>query len=197
MEHVGSYEPAEVVHRADQIHAVMQSGPLPRQRTSAANQCRNPRTKRRVQAFNVGGSDHSNALSRLQQSLDLGFCSLHNTSYHANHSPVDILLDYLSNGDAIPRPQTRPPGLPRDGFPEGLAIKPCIFTRISSAWTCPKSRGCSKCSCTCWQCLPDRLCQLRTVRSSRPNAATMVCTGQPYASKVTTVTTLSLSVRNR
>ena len=41
-------------------------------------------------------------------------------------------------------------------------MPPCIFTRISSACTCPRSRGCStRCSCTAWPwlagtCLPRR-----------------------------------------
>jgi hypothetical protein len=45
--------------------------------------------------------------------------------------------------------------------------------------------------------LPDRLCQLCTVRSSNPNAATVAWSGQPWARSVTTMTTMSLAVRNR
>jgi hypothetical protein len=48
---------------------------------------------------------------------------------------------------------------------------PWILTRISSACTCPKSRGCStKRSCARWQCCPHLACQSSTVRSSRPKA---------------------------
>ena len=39
--------------------------------------------------------------------------------------------------------------------------------------------------------------QAATVRSSNPNAATIACTGHPWASKVTTITTVSAEVRSR
>ena len=44
---------------------------------------------------------------------------------------------------------------------------------------------------------PERAHQSATVRSSNPNAATIACTGHPWASKVTTSTTVSAEVRNR
>jgi hypothetical protein len=46
--------------------------------------------------------------------------------------------------------------------------------------------------CTCWQCCPDLRNQSRTVRSFNPKTITMACTGQPYASSVTTNTNISL-----
>ena len=45
--------------------------------------------------------------------------------------------------------------------------------------------------------LAGRAHQSATVRSSKPKAATIACTGQPYASNVTTVRPTSAEVRNR
>ena len=46
-------------------------------------------------------------------------------------------------------------------------------------------------------CRPERAHQSAMVRSSNPKAATIACTGQPWASKVTTITTVSAEVRSR
>src|SRR5437016_1563325 len=77
-------------------------------------------------------------------------------------------------------------------------IPPCFLTRSSSACTCPRSRGCStRYSCTAWPCRPERVHQSAIVRSSNPNAATIACTGHPWASNVTTRLTVSAAVRRR
>ena len=65
-------------------------------------------------------------------------------------------------------------------------MPPCFLTRISSAWTWPRSRGCStRCSCTAWPWRPARAPHAATVRSSNPKATTIACSGQPWASSVT------------
>jgi len=75
---------------------------------------------------------------------------------------------------------------------------PCCLTRMSSACTCPRSRGCStRCSCTAWTWTPPRAIQRVTVLSSQPHAAPMACGGQPWASNVTTRVTVSAAVRRR
>ena len=71
---------AEVVHRTDQIHPVVQGGYLPRQRTPSANQSRDPRPESRVQPLDVGGVDHPAVLCLLQQGFDLGLYSLYHTA---------------------------------------------------------------------------------------------------------------------
>src|SRR2546430_15726983 len=75
---------------------------------------------------------------------------------------------------------------------------PLIFTQISSAWTCIRSRiPCSIFSLwTDSQCLPARYCQLATVLSSNPKACTMAWIGHPYASNVMTTTINSVGLRN-
>ena len=77
-------------------------------------------------------------------------------------------------------------------------MPPCFLTRISSACTCPRSRGCStRCSCTAWPWRPARAPHAATVRSSKPKATTIACSGQPWASNVTTRVTVSAEVRRR
>ena len=89
----------------------------------------------------------------------------------------------------------RPPNHKRVGTSSAIAnqaIPPWCLTRISSASSCPSSRGCwTKCACTCWQWRPARCCQLDTVRSSRPLAATIAASGHPYASNVITWVTFA------
>src|SRR5262249_1517377 len=46
-------------------------------------------------------------------------------------------------------------------------------------------------------CTPPRRIHAATVRSSKPNATTMACSGQPCASKVRTSVTVSAGVRRR
>src|SRR6266567_4176537 len=77
-------------------------------------------------------------------------------------------------------------------------IPPCFLTRISSACTCPRSRGCStRCSCTACPWAPPRATHPATVRSSEPNATTSAWRGHPWASSVTTRLTVSAEVRRR
>src|SRR5215813_7771287 len=77
-------------------------------------------------------------------------------------------------------------------------IPPCCLTRSASACTCLRSRGCSpRYACTAWPCCPERVHQSAIVRSSHPNAATIACTGHPWASNVTTRLTVSAAVRRR
>src|SRR5207244_5737307 len=77
-------------------------------------------------------------------------------------------------------------------------MPPCFFTRISSACTCPQSRGCStKHSWTACPCFPERAHHAATVRSSNPKATTSACRGQPCALTVTTRLTVSAEVRRR
>jgi len=123
----------EVVHCADQIHSIMQGGYLLCQRTPTANQRRNPRPERCVQAFNVGGVDHPTALGHQQQRLDLVSRSLCDTSHHSNHPLLGVLLDHLSDGDAIPRSQARASELPRNGFSKDPAN--CIDVRPTAIHT--------------------------------------------------------------
>ena len=84
---------------------------------------------------------------------------------------------------------TTPPSQSRDGTAIAMAIqsrRPTALTYNSSAWTCPSST-CprrTRCSWRRWPCRPARSRQAATVRSSRPKAATMAWSGQPWQSRV-------------
>lgn len=75
---------------------------------------------------------------------------------------------------------------------------PCSLTRTSSACACPNSRGgTTRCRSTRSHGAPVRAGQATSVRSSTPNAATIACTGQPYARSVTTTSTTRSTARRR
>jgi hypothetical protein len=75
---------------------------------------------------------------------------------------------------------------------------PCFLTRISSACTWPRARGCStRCSWIAWPWTPARRNHAATVRSSMPKATTTAWSGQPCAIRVTTRVTVSAEVRRR
>ena len=110
---------AEVVHRAYQIHRVVQGGCLAGQRPASTNQRCDMRPKGRIQALDVSGIDQPTALGRAQQGFDVRLGSLYDATRHSHHVLVRILLDHLGNVNAVPRSQWRMSSLPiADGFSE-------------------------------------------------------------------------------
>src|SRR5262249_27099078 len=94
-----------------------------------------------------------------------------------------------------------PPSPSRGRTLRALALQtrpPCCLPRSSSAWPWPRSRGGStRDACTAWPCRPERAHHAARVRSSNLNAATIACTGHPWARTGTTRRTVSAAVRRR
>jgi len=72
------------------------------------------------------------SLCLLQQGLHLTHGTLNDTALNGDDSFASVLFDYLSHQDAIPRPPTRTPSLPRmDGLPKdranGLDVRPAAI----------------------------------------------------------------------
>src|SRR5215831_13485304 len=167
---------AEVVDGADQVHAVPQRASLPRQRSAPAGQRRESLAKRRVEALNVGGIDHPVALRAVPQLLNPCGRTLDDAALDSDHSSLLIALDDLRKEEGFPSAKpwtpartratrrrirdksrcslTSPPSHNRVLTIIASAIHtmpPCFLTRISSACTCPRSRGLwTQCSCTAW-----------------------------------------------
>jgi hypothetical protein len=101
---------AEVVYGTHQIHGVVQRGHLSCQRTPATNQRRDPRAEGGIQSLNVSRVDDAASLRLLQQGIDLSTGSLHDAAGYSHHALAGIVLDKLSDQDAIPWSQARTGG---------------------------------------------------------------------------------------
>ena len=118
---------AEVVHRANQIHGIVQRGRLTRQGTASANQCCNARTEGGVQSLNEGSVDLSATLCALQQGADLSSGALKHAAFHGYDAFSSVPFDDLSDANAIPWPQTRTSRLTAaDGFSKDTADGPNV-----------------------------------------------------------------------
>jgi len=110
---------AEVVHRAHQIHRVMQGGGLAGQRSAPTDQGCDMGAKGGIQALDVSGIDQPTALGGVQQGFDLHLGTLYDATRHSHYMVVRILLDHLGYVDAVPRSQWRTSSLPSvDRFSE-------------------------------------------------------------------------------
>jgi hypothetical protein len=98
---------AEVVYGADQIHRIVQRGHLSCQRTPATNQRRDPRPEGSIQSLDVSRVDDTASLRLLQQGFNLLSASLHDTARDSHNTFSGVVLDKLSDQDAIPRSQAR------------------------------------------------------------------------------------------
>src|SRR2546427_135517 len=159
---------AEIIDRSDQIHPMLQCQRAARQRATSSCQRGQTRTEGRVQSFDVRRIDDAVALRTPPERLHACRCAIDNAALGLDDTSSLVALNDLGDQDVAPRTQPGPSALPRvHGLAKGLAYGPNVRH------------------------------QAATVRSSNPKAATMACTGQPWASKVTTRATVSAAVRSR
>src|SRR6266567_967830 len=165
---------AKIIDCTDEIHTVLQRQRAARQRATSACQRGQTLTERCVEPLNVGRIDDPVALRAPSERLDACRRAIDNAAFGLDHPSPLVALDDLGDQDIAPWTQ---PGSSTRARVHGIAK---AFPNGSDVGHQAISTD-----------------QQATVRSSSPKAATMACTGQPWASKVTTRITVSAEVRSR
>src|SRR5712692_1497682 len=120
---------AEVVDRADQVPPIAERGGAPGQGTAPTGEGSQAFAEGGVEPFNVGGVDYPVPLRAAANLFDLRGGAGQDSALGADHTPLNIGLDDLSNIEEFPRPQVGPAGFTRGersakGFPDRAGVGP-------------------------------------------------------------------------